>query len=232
MAASLSRPPGISVIIPARNEAAGIEATLERLQPMRRRGHQLILVDGSSSDATLSIATPLVDLVVTATAGRASQMIAGVSHAEHPVIWFLHADTRVPRDADVAIQQAFDDGSVQWGRFDVRLAGSNPLFRLIEWLMNRRSCLTGICTGDQGIFVLRETLDKAGGVPDQPLMEDIELSKRLKRHTMPRCLKQTLVTSSRRWESRGILRTVLLMWYLRAAYWLGSDPRRLAELYR
>lgn len=232
MTLSPNNRPALSIIIPALNEAEGIGQTLERLQPMRERGSQVILVDGNSSDDTLRIASPLVDRVITAPPGRAGQMRAGLGEARGAVLWFLHADTLAPVDADIAIQQALADGRSGWGRFDVRLDGRHPLFRLIERMMNLRSRLTGICTGDQGIFVTKGILEKAGGLPDQPLMEDIELSKRLKRHTRPCCLKQTLVTSSRRWEARGILRTVLLMWSLRGAYALGADPRSLAGIYR
>jgi rSAM/selenodomain-associated transferase 2 len=231
MTASLPEMARISIIIPVLNEASVIGATLAELQPMRQRGVQVILVDGNSSDETLAVASCLVDEVLFAPPGRASQLRAGVGVARHPVIWFLHADTRVPQAADIAIETALRRGA-QWGRFDVRLSGSRPLFRLVERLMNARSCLTGICTGDQGIFVLRATLDRAGGLPDIPLMEDVELSKRLRRLGSPCCLRQRLVTSSRRWESRGAMRTILLMWALRAAYALGVSPQRLARLYR
>jgi rSAM/selenodomain-associated transferase 2 len=232
MAASVSSAPAISIIIPTLNEAAGIEYTLDRLQSMRERGNQVILVDGNSNDATADVAAPLVDCVISVVPGRASQMHAGLAQARHPVIWFLHADTLAPEEADMAIQTALRDATAVWGRFDVRLSGHRPLFRLVERLMNARSCLTGICTGDQGIFVLREALDRAGGLPDLPLMEDVELSKRLRRLGSPCCLRQALVTSSRRWETRGVLRTILLMWTLRAAYALGVSPQRLARLYR
>ena len=227
-----ARPFALSIIIPALNEAARIERTLDCLQAMRRRGSQVILVDGNSTDGTAAVAAPLVDCVVTATPGRASQMRAGLSAARHAAIWFLHADTLAPRNADVAIRTALQEETAGWGRFDVRLDGRRPVFRLVERLMNWRSCLTGICTGDQGIFVLGELLDRAGGMPDLPLMEDIELSKRLRRLSAPCCLSEVIVTSSRRWETRGIVRTILLMWALRAAYALGGDPQRLARLYR
>lgn len=222
----------ITIIIPTRNEEEMIESTLDRLQQMRKRGNQLILVDGGSSDKTVSRASPLVDRLLTASPGRANQLRTGLAEALHPVIWFLHADTLAAQDADLAILKALAAPDRHWGRFDIRLDGTKPIYRVIEGFMNWRSCLTGICTGDQGIFMHRETLEQAGGLPDQPLMEDIELSKRLKKASRPVCLEQQLVTSSRRWESRGILRTVLTMWYLRAAYALGTDAATLARLYR
>jgi len=221
----------LSIIIPARNEAGQIVASLQGLQALRRRGHELMLVDGGSNDATRQLAEPLVDRLLSAPAGRASQLAAGVAAASHPLLWLLHADSRVPPDADRLIQQALSRGRSDWGRFDVRLSGRHPLLRLVERLMNWRSWLTGICTGDQGIFVTRARLDAVGGIPRLPLMEDVALSRRLKRGGRPCCVRTPLVTSSRRWEQRGVLRTIVLMWYLRAAYALGADPARLARLY-
>jgi len=158
-------------------------------------------------------------------------MNAGAQAARGTVLWFLHADTLAPPDADHLLLAALDRGAV-WGRFDVRLSGRQPLLRVVERLMNLRSCLSSIATGDQGIFVRRAAFDATGGFPDQPLMEDIALSARLKQIGKPVCLRPPLITSSRRWESRGILRTILLMWRLRLLYALGADPARLAQLYR
>jgi rSAM/selenodomain-associated transferase 2 len=176
------------------------------------------------------LAAPLVDRVLQTPAGRAVQMGAGADHSSRSVLWFLHADTLVPAAADMAIDEALLRH--EWGRFDVTLSGAHPLFRLIERMINVRSCLSGIATGDQGIFVERELFAAVGGMPGQPLMEDVELSRRLKRHAPPACIKQRLETSSRRWEQRGILRTVVLMWWLRGAYAMGVPARRLARWYR
>lgn len=221
----------ISVVIPARNEAGNIAATLAPLQALRRRGHEVIVVDGGSDDATVAQAQPLADRVIASAPGRARQMNAGAQAAHGEVLWFLHADTLAPLDADRLLFAALDSGAV-WGRFDVRLSGRRPLLRVVERLMNLRSCLSGIATGDQGIFVRRAAFDTVGGFPDQPLMEDIALSARLKRIGRPVCLHPPLITSSRRWEERGILRTILLMWRLRLLYALGADPAYLARLYR
>jgi rSAM/selenodomain-associated transferase 2 len=221
----------ISVVIPARNEAGNIAATLAPLQALRRRGHEVIVVDGGSGDATVTQAQPLADQVIASAPGRARQMNAGAQAAHGEVLWFLHADTLAPLDADRLLLAALDSGAV-WGRFDVRLSGRQPLLRVVERLMNLRSCLSGIATGDQGLFVRRAAFDAVGGFPDQPLMEDIALSARLKRLGRPSCLRTPLITSSRRWEERGILRTILLMWRLRLLYALGADPARLARLYR
>lgn len=224
--------PDISVIVPALNEGAQIAGVLARLQPLRGRGHEVILADGGSSDDTLEQAAGLVDRAVTAPRGRASQMAAGAALARHDVLWFLHADTWVPDHADVLIAAALRTNA--WGRFDVRLSGRHrrPVLRAVEWAMNRRSCVTGIATGDQGMFVGREALEAVGGMPPLPLMEDVELSRRLRRLGRPACIAEPLVTSSRRWEQRGVWRTIALMWLLRAGYALGVSPLRLARLYQ
>ncbi len=220
----------LSVIIPALNEAQHIRETLRLLQPLRQRGHEVIVVDGGSNDDTVKLAIPLADVVLNASPGRAGQMAAGVDASHQPIIWFLHADTRIPADADHEIIHALQDNG--WGRFDVTLSGQHPLLRVVETMMNLRSCLTGIATGDQGIFVSRELYEMIGGMPHQPLMEDVEMSRLLKCHGRPACIKLPLQTSSRRWEEKGILRTILLMWGLRAAYALGVPASRLSALYR
>jgi rSAM/selenodomain-associated transferase 2 len=222
--------PQLSIIIPVLNEAQHIRETLRLLQPLRKRGHEVIMVDGGSSDDTVELATSLADVVLNASPGRAGQMAAGVDASHHPIIWFLHADTQIPADADREIIHALQSSG--WGRFNVTLSGPHPLFRIIETMINLRSCLSGIATGDQGIFVSRELYEIIGGMPHQPLMEDVELSRLLKCHGRPACIKLPVQTSSRRWEKNGILRTILLMWGLRAAYALGVPASRLAALYR
>lgn len=221
---------GLSVVIPALNEAAHIPALLSDLAPARAAGAQLILVDGGSSDGTAALAAPGVDRVLSAPRGRATQMNAGARAGAGEVLWFLHADTRLPPEAPGVLLDACRKGAA-WGRFDVLLSGRLPVLRLVERAMSLRSCLTGIATGDQGIFVTREAFGQVGGFPEIPLMEDIALSKALRRLTRPICLKTRILTSSRRWEEGGVIRTILLMWRLRLAYALGADPRRLARLY-
>jgi rSAM/selenodomain-associated transferase 2 len=220
----------ISVIIPALNEADGIAAALQRLQPLRARGHEVLVVDGGSTDATAARAADLCDRLLQAARGRARQMNAGARAAGGDVLWFLHADTLVPADADAVLLEALARRA--WGRFDVRLSGTQPLLRVVEALMNLRSRITGIATGDQGLFVRRQAFERVGGFPDIPLMEDIALSRALRRHGAPACLRARLVTSSRRWERHGVLRTILLMWWLRFDYWRGVPPARLAARYR
>ena len=214
-------------MVPVRNEAAGIRAALEALAPLRAAGHEVIAVDGGSEDATADLARPLCDRLIVAPRGRALQMNAGAREADGDVFVFLHADTRLPPHADDLIFHALKFS--QWGRFDVEIEGSHPLLKVVAWSMNLRSRLTGIATGDQAIFVRRDAFP---GFAEIPLMEDIAFSRAMKRRGAPACLRSRVRTSGRRWESRGVLRTVLLMWRLRLAYALGADPARLAEKYR
>lgn len=220
----------ISVVVPALNEAGGIRETLLALQPLRGRGHEVIVVDGGSSDGTRELAAPLADLVLNAARGRARQMNAGANRARGAILWFLHADTLAASDADRSILAAL--AGSDWGRFDVRLSGRGWRLRVVEALMNLRSRLSAIATGDQGIFVKRKLFEAVGGFPEIPLMEDIALSRRLKQCGRPACLRDRMITSSRRWEANGLIRTVVLMWWLRLTYFFGADPARLAARYR
>jgi len=221
----------LSVVVPTLNEAEGIVAHLTALQPLRRRGSEVIVVDGGSSDDTPKLAAPLADRVISARRGRASQMNAGSTDARGDVLLFLHADTRLPESADSLLTPELGDTRRLWGRFDVTIDGTHPLLPIVAWFMNRRSRLTGIVTGDQAMFIHREAFVKVGGFPEIPLMEDIALSRRLKCLGRPLCVSERVTTSGRRWEKRGVLRTIALMWRLRARYWLGADPSRLAQAY-
>ena len=220
----------ISIIVPTLNEAPGILSVLTPLQTLRRRGHELILVDGGSADGTVDLAIPLVDRVLVVGPGRAAQMNAGAALASGDALLLLHADTRLPAQAESLIRRALRQH--RWGRFDVHIQGRSRLLPLVAAMMNLRSRLTGIATGDQAIFVDRAAFETLGGVPDQPLMEDIELSRRLKTLGPPACLSERVVTSGRRWDSRGCLRTMLTMWRLRFDYWRGRSPKELALRYR
>src|SRR5262245_56955493 len=221
----------LSIIIPTLNEAENIPATLDALAPLKARGAEVIVVDGGSADDTIARARPLADLVVSAPRGRALQMNAGAARARGAILLFLHADSVPPPHADSLIVDGLNRTRRNWGRFDVRIAGGHPLLRVVERAMNLRSRWTGIATGDQGIFVTRSLYTAAGGYPEIPLMEDVALAKRLKGFGPPLCLRHRLTTSARRWERNGILRTVVLMWRLRLAYWLGADPGTLAARY-
>ena len=220
----------LSIIMPVLNEAAGIDAALARLAPLRARGAELIVVDGGSSDGTAARAAPLADQVLTAPRGRAHQMNAGAAAAHGHVLLFLHADTRLPDNADALVLDGLARSGRAWGRFDVRFEEGGPM-RLIAAMMNLRSRVTGIATGDQAMFVTRAAFDEVGGFPPIALMEDVSLSTRLKRLRRPLCLHARVVPSGRRWRQNGLVRTVLLMWRLRLAYFFGRDPARLARAY-
>jgi rSAM/selenodomain-associated transferase 2 len=219
----------ISIIIPTLNEANRIGLTLAPLQQLRSAGHEIIVSDGGSRDRTTAIAKPMVDKVVSSPPGRAIQLNQGADQATGDILWFLHADTIPPAGADALIIDCLADKSKVWGRFNVRLSGNRRIFRLIERMMNLRSCLTGIATGDQGIFMLRYAFDQIGGYTEISLMEDIAISTKLKRIKSPVCIKQELETSSRKWEENGIIKTILLMWWLRLAYFFGVPPKYLAS---
>jgi rSAM/selenodomain-associated transferase 2 len=211
----------LSIVVPALNEAPRIRAALEALAPLRARGHEVIVVDGGSSDGTAQLAAGWCDQVIFSSKGRAVQMNAGARVASGDALLFLHADTRLP--PDFAIPE-----SSLWGRFDVRIEGRHPLLKVVAWSMNLRSRLTGIATGDQAIFVRRDAFP---GFPEIPLMEDVEFCRQMKRFAAPTCLRKTVLTSGRRWESRGVLRTIVLMWRLRLMYFLGVRPDRLSRIY-
>ena len=215
-----------TVIIPSRNEG---DVVVNLVAAARACCDEVIVVDGGSRDGTENAAQPLADRVIVSPRGRATQMNAGARAAHGDALLFLHADTRLPDGAPGLIEQALRQHV--WGRFDVRITGRSRWLPLIAAMMNLRSRLTGIATGDQAIFVTRAAFDTAGGFPEQPLMEDIELSKRLKRIGPPACLRETVVTSGRRWDTHGAWRTILLMWRLRFDYWRGEPAARLVARY-
>jgi rSAM/selenodomain-associated transferase 2 len=221
----------LSIIIPVLDEEAEIAHVLAALAPLRSRGVETIVVDGGSRDRTVALAAPLADRVITAPRGRAVQMNAGAVAATGDVLLFLHADTRLPAEADRLVLDGLARSGRQWGRFDVRISGRHPLLRVVAALMNIRSRLTGIATGDQAMFVRRDLFERVGGFPAIPLMEDVAFSPAAKRVGEPLCLSPRAITSGRRWEQRGVMRTILLMWRLRLAYSLGAPPARLARLY-
>jgi rSAM/selenodomain-associated transferase 2 len=225
----------LAIVVPVLNEAATIEAALQRLTPLRGRGARVIVVDGGSSDDTAARAAPLADRVLTAPRGRALQMNAGAQAEEAmaaDVLLFLHADTRLPEEADRLLARALADGAHSWGRFDVRLDADGWPLRLVEALMNWRSRATGIATGDQAIFVTRSAFTWLHGFAPLPLMEAVDFCSRAKRLTKPAALRDRVVTSARRWQQHGVWRTVALMWRLRLAYFFGADPAVLARRYR
>ena len=222
----------LSIVVPTLNEAPIIEACLSGLKPLREAGCEVIVVDGGSADATCDLADPWADRVLRSRRGRGRQMNTGARSAQGEVLLFLHADTRLPPRAERLILAGLERSGRAWGRFDVRLSGRRALFILVAACMSRRSRLTGIATGDQAVFVRRTWFEAVGGFPDIPLMEDIALSRKLKRRGPPLCLPGPVITSSRRWEANGVVRTILLMWWLRTRYYFGADPSGLAAVYQ
>ena len=223
----------LAIVMPVLNEAAGIEAALRALMPLMARGVRVLVADGGSADDTPARARRFGGVeVIEAARGRAAQMNAGAQAASGArVLLFLHADTTLPPDADRLIEQALAGGRHVWGRFDVRIAGRPRMLRVVAACMNVRSRWSGIATGDQALFMTRAAFDAIGGFPEQPLMEDIEMSKRLRTLSRPVCLRERVITSGRRWESRGVWATIVLMWRLRWAYWRGASPQVLARRY-
>ncbi len=220
----------LSIVMPVLNEAAEIEAALQALAPYRRRGVEVIVVDGGSSDATQELARLLADRVIAASRGRAAQMNAGAAVARGDALLFLHADTRLPENADRQVLDGLAHSRWAWGRFDVCF-DKGGLLGLIAAMMNIRSRATGIATGDQAMFMTRAAFEAAGGFPPIALMEDVALSAKLKRISTPLALRARVTTSARRWRTHGTLRTVLLMWRLRLRFFLGVDPAKLARQY-
>lgn len=222
----------LSIVIPVLNEAKSLPQVLERLTPLRYRGAEVIMVDGGSEDDSVAMAACAAIRVMSGARGRARQMNAGASAARGDVLLFLHADTELPLEADWIVERALRDSGRVWGRFDVRIKGRSWVLWIVARLMSWRSRLTGIATGDQAVFVTRLAFETVGGFPDQPLMEDVELSKRLRALSPPACLRDRVITSGRRWEAHGVWRTIFLMWRLRWAYWRGVPARVLTSSYR
>lgn len=221
----------LSIIVPTLNEARGITDALAALTPFRMRGAEIIVSDGGSQDNTAYIAQRFADRVISAPRGRGAQMNEGARAARGYILLFLHADTRLPPDADTQILYGRGRDTSVWGRFDVDIDGHHRLLPMVAALMNWRSRASGIATGDQAMFVTREAFARVGGFPEIALMEDVEMSRQLKRIAPPLCLRARVTTSGRRWEEHGVLRTIWLMWRLRLAYYFGANPAELARRY-
>ena len=222
----------LSIIVPMLNEAEQLPELFAHLLPFQRAGCEIIFVDGGSTDGSAILCEVVGFIALRTACGRAKQMNAGASQASGDVLLFLHADTRLPQGATRYIEQALTKKKYCWGRFDVCISGRPFMLRVVSHLMNWRSRLTGIATGDQAIFMRRTVFEHLRGFPDQPLMEDVELSKRLLAFSRPACIVHCVTTSGRRWEAYGVWRTILLMWRLRWAYWRGTDAGELVRLYR
>jgi rSAM/selenodomain-associated transferase 2 len=219
-----------TIVIPTLNEEAEIEACLTRLQGLRKEGFEVIVVDGGSIDKTAQLLGGLCDQFISTRGGRAAQMNVGARKAMGEFIFFLHVDTQLPEKFPEVISSIKADRFC-WGRFDVKLSGKHWPYRIIESMMNLRSRVTGIATGDQVMFVSQKLFREVDGFPEVALMEDVAMSQSLKNICSPLCLRQKVLTSSRRWEKHGILSTIVKMWWLRFSYYIGVDPVRLARQY-
>ncbi len=219
----------VSVIIPALNEEKSIAQVLADVVASRPR--EVIVVDGGSKDRTREISEQLGAVVITGAPGRARQMNRGAQHATGDILLFLHADTRLPPAAFADIVVALEDPRYLGGRFDVELDGDHWLLKIVGAMINQRSRLTKVGTGDQAIFVRREVFARMGGFPDIPLMEDIAFGRALKRLGGIACLRSRVVTSARRWESEGVCRTIIKMWTLKLLYFAGVSPVTLKRFY-
>lgn len=222
----------VSIIVPVLNEAATLPALLAHLRPLLRQGGEVLIVDGGSEDGSANLAQCAGFTVLHAPRGRARQMNCGAAQASGEVLLFLHADTQLPEGTIALVTSALANGQHCWGRFDVRILGRHFMLRVVSRMMNVRSRLSGIATGDQAIFVRRAAFEAVGCFPDQALMEDVELSKRLRQLSRPACLHRCVSTSGRRWETDGVWATILLMWRLRWDYWRGVPAAQLAKAYR
>ena len=213
------------------NEAELIREQLQRLQCYRAKGHELIVIDGGSLDGTLEQAEGLVDSYGTGPAGRSQQMNQGAALASGDILLFLHVDTVLPVVADECIDEALAAKGRRWGWFDVTLSNAGLAFRLVASMMNLRARLTSVATGDQALFVEKTLFQEIEGFPQLPLMEDIAISKLLRRQGRPAKPKGRVITSSRRWEEKGLVSTILLMWKLRFLYVIGGSPQSLRAMY-
>lgn len=218
----------LSIIIPVYNEVETIDILLDSLKPLMSK-YEIIIVDGGSLDGTREKVSNYSVKLINSKKGRAKQMNVGAELANGNVLLFLHADTFLPNDISELL--SLKDSEKAWGRFDLKLSSERSIFRLIETMINLRSRLTGIATGDQAIFVGKKLFKEVNGYQDIPLMEDVALSKDLRKIAKPMCLKSKVITSSRRWEKFGVLKMVFLMWILRFLYFIGFHPETLSRYY-
>ena len=221
----------ISIIIPALNEEKILMKQQDKLTNLLHEGHEVILVDGGSKDKTVSIADNLGITTIVTKPSRGYQLKIGSHLSSKDILLFLHIDTSLSDDGVNSVQEAMSDPRNYWGRFNIKFDNKKMIYRMIAFFMNKRSCLTGSVTGDHAMFIRKDAYMKCGGFSDIPIMEDIEICKRLRKISAPVCLKVEVITSCRKWEHDGILLTILKMWSLRLFYFLGINPNKLAKLY-
>lgn len=227
----------ISIIIPILNEEKNLPQLVSTLSKLTPQPNNIVIVDGGSDDDSVAVAQNSGLTIITAERGRASQQNTGAEYAiktyQPDLLLFLHADTQLPKNGLTLISEHFSDKDNHkfWGRFDVQLDSTHWLLKLVSFMINWRSRITGIATGDQAIFINANLFEQVNGFANIPLMEDVEICKRLRRLTKPICIKEKAITSARRWEKHGRVKTIVLMWRLRFEYWLGVSPDKLAVDY-
>ncbi len=223
--------PKLSIIIPILNEQVFLANHHEILKSLLSDGHEILVIDGGSTDNSVDIAKAIGCKTLKTKTSRGFQLHVGAKHSKNELLLFLHADTLLPTNAAELIYHALTPVNKHWGRFNVRFSNQNLIFQIIAWFMNKRSYLSGIATGDQAIFVKRKSYFSCGGFPDFPIMEDIEISKRLKKIAYPVCIPNEAIASSRKWENQGVIITILKMWSLRLMFFFGVPTEKLAKLY-
>ncbi len=221
----------ISIIMPVLNEAGNLRNTLSRLD--LSRNEELIIVDGGSSDETMAIAREFTGKVYRTKTGRASVMNYGARKAAGDILLFFHSDCILPERGFDIIRETLSDGSVAAGAFFLGIDHPGLCFRLIEFGANLRSRLTSLIYGDQGMFLRKEVFEKAGGFADIPLMEDVEISGRLKKLGKIIFVMPPVKASPRRWLKEGALYTTLRDWALALSYkLLKVSPETLIRYYK
>ncbi len=221
----------LSIVIPTLNENLYITNQENYFKSLIKQGHEIIVVDGGSIDGTVESAKRLGCKCISTKASRGYQLHIGANASINNVLVFLHADTILPPTTVKYINSSLSNSNSNWGRFNAMFSDNNLIFKVIAWFMNKRSCITGIVTGDHTLFIKRDTYFDCGGFADIPIMEDIEISKRLKKHSNPICLTKAVITSSRKWEKKGIVNTIFMMWILRAKFYFGVSAEQLVKQY-
>lgn len=219
----------LSIIIPVRNEASHLPSLLNALQKRKSENTEVIVVDGCSEDDTLNVICQRKNRILHSEPGRAQQMNTGARHAKGEYLWFLHADSKVDFDFESIIESGLKNK--KWGWFNVRLSNTKIIFRVIESMMNYRSKITSVATGDQGIFIHKNIFIEQGLFPSIALMEDVKFSKKIRSSESPFISDTPLETSARRWEENGPIRTIFKMWTLRLLFFIGASPNWLNKQY-
>jgi rSAM/selenodomain-associated transferase 2 len=227
-------PHKFSIIIPVINEEGVINSTIEHLETLPASASmEIIVVDGDRSGKTIGVIRDKNVQTAAGEKGRGNQMNSGAAMAQGDIVIFLHADTRLPTNAFALMEAALSDPTCPGGAFDLNIASGRPIYRLIAKIASYRSRLTRIPYGDQAFFFRRAHFLAIGGFANIPLMEDVEIMRRIKkRGERIAIINRSVTTSPRRWEKEGILLCTLRNWLLIALYFSGVSPERLSRFYK